>query len=155
MTTRLSRLICAGLTWAALFGAAEARPQRRASPPRPWSWEGTYRYQEGVGRGGEFVEHTLVVTRAGGGLAATLEAAGFQTSISLKCEAREEGNRLLLYFKEYGEDNLAAEYRKGELLLTLERAGPPPAGGKLLTRWAAYRPVLRKAKGAGVYFRKV
>jgi len=114
-------------------------------------WEGSYLFQEG--EGGHFVEHTLKVYRLGGELVADLDAAGFQTAVSLRCDAKVQGAKVNLYFRSYREENIGEPYRKGQLLLSLETAG---AGrrSRLLTSWGAYRPVFRRPKGPGVFFRK-
>lgn len=114
-------------------------------------WEGSYLFQEG--EGGHFVEHTLKVYRLDGKLVADLDAAGFQTAVSLRCDAKGEGAKLNLYFRSYRKENIGEPYRKGQLLLSLATAG---AGRRqrLLTYWGAYQPVFRRPKGAGVYFRK-
>ncbi len=118
------------------------------------TWEGTYTFQEAEGRSaGAFVEHTLVVRRDGDGFIADIDADGFQTSRSLRCSANPEGNKLSLYFQAYREGNITTPYRKGQLLLALEKT---QVGGRsrLLTYWAAYRPTLTTAPGGRVYFRR-
>lgn len=115
------------------------------------SWEGSYLFQEG--EGGQFVEHTIKVYRVGEELVADLDAAGFQTAVSLRCDAKVEGEKLNLYFHSYREENVGEPYRKGQLLLSLEKAGPGRRV-RLLTRWGAYRPVFRRPKSPGVYFKK-
>jgi hypothetical protein len=153
---------------AAFFSVAAAQsPRRRNTFPPPANtsnsqtdqsaWEGTYTFQEGGGRTaggtGEFVEHTVVVRREGDTLIADLDADGFQTSRSLRCSVKAEGDKLSLYFQSYREDNIFTPYKKGQLLLTLERS---MAGGrnKLLTYWGAYQPALNAARGGRVYFKK-
>ncbi|MDQ3802752.1 MAG: DUF5991 domain-containing protein [Acidobacteriota bacterium] len=99
------------------------------------------------------VEHTLVVYRRGGNLIADLDAAGFQTSVSLRCEAKVEGDRINFYFRSYREDNASEPYREGQLLLSLERdktRGRP----RLLTHWGAYQPAFGAGRSGRVSFRK-
>lgn len=125
---------------------------RAAAAKTDLAWEGSYIFQEG-GERGSFVEHTIKIYRQGSDLIADLDAAGFQTAVSLRCDTKAEGASLNLYFRSYREENIGEPYRKGQLLLSLERA----ANGKrtkLLTTWRAYRPVFREPKGPGVYFRK-
>jgi hypothetical protein len=153
---------------AALFSAAAAQSPRRRDtiPPRAnapnsridqSAWEGIYTFQESGGRTtggtGEFVEHTLVIHRQGDGLIADIDANGFQTSRSLRCRAKTEGDKLSLYFLSYREGNVFTPYQKGQLLLTLERSG---VGGRsrVLTYWGAYQPALSNARGGRVYFKK-
>jgi hypothetical protein len=153
---------------AAFFPVAAAqRPHRRGSlPPQSNTsnsqsaqnnWEGTYTFQEGGGRTsggtGEFVMHTFVITRQGDRLVADIDADGFQTSRSLRCTARTEGDKLGLYFESYREGNVFTPYKKGQLLLTLERS---MLGGRtrLLTYWGAYQPALITAHGGRIYFKK-
>jgi hypothetical protein len=109
-------------------------------------------FRRGGGRG-SFVEHTIKVYRQGSHLVADLDAAGFQTAVSLRCDAKVEGAKLDLYFHSYRDETVGEPYRKGQLLLSLEKA-KPGRRASLLTNWGAYRPVFRRPKGAGVYFRK-
>jgi hypothetical protein len=153
---------------AALFpvAAAQSPRHRHILPPKtPPSinqsdqnaWEGTYSFQEGGGRTasgtGEFVEHIIVFSRQGDWLIANIDTNGFQTSRSLRCTVKAEGDKLSLYFQSYREGNVFTPYRKGQLLLTLERS---MAGGRtrLLTYWGAYQPALITARNGRVYFKK-
>jgi hypothetical protein len=146
--------------------AAQSPRHRNTLPPRASTsqiqtdqsaWEGTYTYQEGGGRTaggtGEFVEHTLVIRRRGEELSADIDANGFQTSRSLRCSAKAEGDKLNLYFQGYREGNVFTPYQKGQLLLTLERS---TVGGRprVLTYWGAYQPAFSSARGGRVYFKK-
>jgi hypothetical protein len=143
---------------AASPGAEEParRADGRVSAGRA-AWEGTYTFQEGGGRTsgdtGMFIEHTIKVYRRGEELFADLDAAGFQVSISLRCVAKAEGDRLNLYFESYREDNITEPYRRGQLLLSLERSASRRKA-RILTYWAAYRPAYQRAKSGRVYFRK-
>ncbi|MDQ3818166.1 MAG: DUF5991 domain-containing protein, partial [Acidobacteriota bacterium] len=79
----------------------------------PNTWEGTYTFQEVGGRSagaGAFVDHTLVVRREGNDLVADIDADGFQTSRSLRCTAKAEGDKLSLYFQAYREGNISTPY---------------------------------------------
>ncbi len=100
-----------------------------------------------------FVEHTLKMYRRSGELVADLDASGFQVSTSLRCSAKVDGGKLSLHFESYREDNITEPYRKGQLLLSLERASAA-ANARILTRWAAYRPAFQAARSGRVYFRK-
>lgn len=121
------------------------------------SWKGTYIFQEGGGRSaggtGMIVEHTITIYLRGSALIADIDAAGYQTSISLRCDARIEGNRISFYFNSYREDNVMASYNKGELLLALEKS-TSSRKSKISTYWFAYKPVFAHAKNGRVYFRK-
>jgi hypothetical protein len=153
---------------AAFFPVAAAQsPRRRITiPPQApplnnqsdqSSWEGTYTFQEGGGRTaggtGEFVEHTLVIRRRGDELTADIEANGFQTSRSLRCSTKAEGDKLHLYFQSYREGNVFTPYQKGQLLLTLERSAVGRRS-RVLTYWGAYQPALNSLRGGRVYFKK-
>lgn len=141
---------------AARPGTGEGARRGRISADRA-AWEGTYTFQEGGGRtaggAGMFVEHTISVYRRGEGLIADVDAAGFQVSVSLRCEAKAEGPRLNLYFESYREGNITEPYRRGQLLLSLERS-TYRGKARILTYWAAYRPAFQTPKGGRVYFRK-
>jgi hypothetical protein len=121
-------------------------------------WLGSYVFDEDGGRnaGGTviFISHQLEVAEADDGLIAMLQSNGYQTSKDLLCRAKTQGNRLLLYFESYGENNVFETYEKGDLLLTLERK---TAKGKteILTYWNKFQPVVPKNEKSGkVYFRK-
>lgn len=145
-----------------------AQAGSRAKDTRPYSttsqsvldqtvWEGTYTFQESEGRTakgtGTFVEHTLRIYRQGNALLADIDANGFQTARSLRCETKTEGNKISFYFQSYREDHTFPEYRKGQLLLILEKAS---VGGRtrILTRWGSYQPIFNTAGNRRVYFRK-
>jgi hypothetical protein len=165
LTASLSLLLTSPLTSA--FAAQHGRRAREVRLPRPAvvestqgqdNWEGSYEYGEGGGQtaggAGMIVTHELVVYKHGDSLVADLDADGFQTSRSLRCDAREEGGKLNLYFNGYREGNILSQYKKGQLLLALERTtlrGRP----RLLTYWRAYQPALKDLPSGRVYFKKV
>jgi hypothetical protein len=121
-------------------------------------WEGTYEFSEGGGRTaggtGMIITHTLVIRKHGDALGCDLDADGFQTSVSLRCDAREEDGKLNLYFNSYREGNAFTRYRKGQLLLTLERS-TVRGKSKLLTYWNAYQPALKTLINGRAYFKRV
>src|SRR5947207_8970063 len=105
-------LILCLMVLTALFTARAQTSRRNTGMPpdrshkqdvsTPASWEGTYIFQEGGGRtqggAGMTVEHTIRVYRKDDDLIADLDAAGFQTSVSLRCSTKVEGEKLSLYF---------------------------------------------------------
>lgn len=118
-------------------------------------WTGRYEFEESGGKtsGGTavVVSHEIEVFETDDGLIAMIKSQGFQTSRDLVCKARIEGAKMLLFFESYGEDNVLATYKDGELLLTLERKKD-----ELLTHWGAFQPVTGNyAKSGKVYFQKV
>ena len=140
--------------------AQNRHPSRITRPPVSTTeksdqgvWQGTYTFQEGGGRAGAFVEHTIVVSRQGGALIADIDADGFQTARSLSCSTKVEGAKLNLYFQRYREGNVFEPYQSGQFLLALERS---IAGGrtKVLTHWGAYQPALNPVRSGRVYFKK-
>jgi len=122
-------------------------------------WKGSYFFAENGGRnaGGTaiLITHELNVFDSGdGGLAASIESNGYQTSRDLICTAKVEGAKLMIYFQNYGENNMFEPYEQGDLLLTLERKGEK---GKtsILTYWGKFTPVIEKNEKQGkVYFEK-
>lgn len=123
------------------------------------SWAGTYEFDEDGGKtvGGTaiFVSHELDIIETDDGFAAVLKSSGYQTSTDLQCTTKADGSRLLIYFDEYGEDNIFENYKKGELLLTLERKSDNKAE-TILTYWGAFKPIAKKNDKSGrVYFVKV
>jgi hypothetical protein len=123
------------------------------------SWTGNYEFDEDGGKtvGGTaiFVTHQLEIKQTGDGLLATIQSNGYQTSIDLVGTVKTEGDKLLIYFDSYGENNVFENYEQGDLLLTLEKK---TAKGKteLLTFWNKFQPVVPKNEKSGkVYFKKV
>ncbi len=118
-------------------------------------WTGRYEFEESGGKtpGGTAVtvNHEIEIFETDDGLVAMIKSQGFQTSRDLVCRARVEGDKLLVFFGSYGEDNVLATYKDGELLLTLERKKD-----ELLTHWGAFQPVTGNyGKSGKVYFRKL
>ena len=121
-------------------------------------WLGSYTFDEDGGKnaGGSaiFIAHQIDVREADDGLIAMIQSNGYQTSKDLICTTKIDGNKLLIYFDSYGENNLFEPYEKGDLLLTLERR---TVKGKteLLTFWAKFTPIVTKNEKTGkVYFIK-
>jgi hypothetical protein len=121
-------------------------------------WAGTYEFDEGgghtAGSTGMIVTHKLAIYKRGDALLCDLDADGYQTSVSLRCDAREEGGKLNLYFDSYREGNVLTQYKKGQLLLSLEKTTVREKS-KLLTYWSAYQPALNDLPSGKVYFKKV
>jgi hypothetical protein len=122
------------------------------------SWIGTYEYGEDGGKnaGGAaiYISHEINVERNGDKLSAFISSQGYMTSRALNCTTEIAGNRLKIYFSDYGEDNMFEPYKKGDLLLTLERKR---VKGKnvILTYWNKFEPAaLAKWKNGRVYFTK-
>lgn len=121
-------------------------------------WVGTYTFDEDGGRnaGGTaiFIAHQLMILESDDGLIAHLESNGYQTSKDLNCRAKVNGNKLEIYFDNYGENNVFESYDKGDLLFTLERRtvkGKP----EIATFWGRFFPIVPKNEKTGkVYFVK-
>jgi hypothetical protein len=121
-------------------------------------WLGSYAFDEDGGKtaGGTaiFVAHQLDISESDDGLIATLQSNGYQTSKDLLCTAKAEGGKLLIYFESYGENNIFEPYRKGDLLLTLERKTVKNKT-EILTYWGKFEPIVPKNEKTGkVYFQK-
>lgn len=138
-------------------GVQSARAQRLS--PQSRAWLGTYGYTELAGRttGGTaiVISHVIHVDEENGALFADVSSDGYQTYRRLRCDARIVGNRLHLYYlnNNYSDGYNAPEmYRRGELLLTLERT----RNGRILTFWRAMQPAaLRRWSNGRVYFTRV
>lgn len=122
------------------------------------SWIGSYEFSEDGGRttGGTkiFVTHELRINQTEDGLMATLQSNGYQTSVDLIGTAKIEGDKLLIYFDSYGENNVFENYEQGDLLLTLERKTVKNKT-EILTYWNKFQPVVPKNEKSGnVYFIK-
>lgn len=119
------------------------------------SWVGSYEFDEDGGKtaGGTaiFVSHRIDITESDDGLIAMIQSNGYQTSKDLVGKAKVEGNKLLIYFEYYGENNIFETYEKGDLLLTLERKKD-----EILTIWGKFQPIVKKNEKSGkVYFKKL
>lgn len=119
------------------------------------NWVGAYQFDEDGGKteGGTPIQiyHTIDVRETANGLMATIKSDGFQTSIDLICTTKVENNKLLIYFADYGENNVFEKYKDGDLLLTLERKSEK----EILTFWSKFQPSIEKNEKSGkVYFRK-
>ncbi len=122
------------------------------------NWVGSYEFDEDGGKtaGGTaiFITHELFIEQTESGLLATLNSNGYQTSSELIGTAKAEGDKLLIYFDSYGENNMFEKYEQGDLLLTLEKK---TLKGKteILTFWNKFQPAIEKNEKAGkVYFKK-
>lgn len=121
-------------------------------------WKGSYVFDENGGKtaGGSaiLISHELNILDGGDGLVATLQSNGYQTSTDLICTAKSSGQKLMIYFQGYGENNMFEPYNPGDLLLTLERKvekGKPV----VLTYWGKFTPAIPKNEKSGkVYFEK-
>lgn len=118
-------------------------------------WTGFYEFNEDGGKteGGTPIQiyHTLEVRETADGLMATIKSNGFQTSVNLICTTKTENNKLLIYFADYGEDNMFEKYKEGDLLLTLEAKSK----NEILTFWGKFQPSIEKNNKSGkVYFKK-
>lgn len=121
-------------------------------------WVGNYDFTENGGRTaggtGIVITHEIEVIDGGDGLIAAVKSNGYQTSVDLNCIAKADGQKLLIYFESYGEDNIFEPYKKGDLLLTLERK---TIKGKeiILTYWGAFGPSIEKNNRSGKeYFKR-
>ncbi len=122
------------------------------------SWVGTYDFDEDGGKtvGGTriFIYHQIEIKKTDDGLLATIQSNGYQTSIDLVGTVKADGNKLMIYFDSYGENNMFENYEQGDLLLTLEKK---TAKGKteILTYWNKFQPIVPTNEKSGkVYFKK-
>lgn len=121
-------------------------------------WVGNYEFSEDGGRnaGGTaiFIQHDIEIVSGDDGLIAFVKSNGYQTSKDLVCTAKIEGGRLNIYFESYGEDNVFESYKKGDLLLGLERK-TDKGNTVLLTHWGKFTPIIsKKDKFGKTYFTK-
>jgi hypothetical protein len=121
-------------------------------------WVGEYSFGENGGEtaGGSkiYIINTLKITQEGDKLNAHLYSQGFQTSKDIYADVKIESNKLMLYFRETGEDNVLGDYKKGGLLLTLERK-EIDGKTKILTYLGEFKPSLEANEKSGeIYFEK-
>ncbi|CAN5641343.1 hypothetical protein BH20ACI4_BH20ACI4_25250 [soil metagenome] len=122
-------------------------------------WTGNYEFNEDGGKtvGGTtiFVTHQLEIRQTDDGLLATIQSNGYQTSIDLVGTVKTEGDKLMIYFDSYGENNIFENYEQGDLLLSLEKK-TTKGKTELLTFWNKFQPVVPKNEKSGkVYFKRV
>jgi len=122
------------------------------------TWIGSYLFEEDGGKnaGGAaiFIGHELNIFEGDGGLVATLQSNGHQTSAELVCSTKVDGSRLMIYFESYGENNRFEHYESGDLLFSLERKAEKGTT-TVLTHWGKFTPAFPKYQKPGkVYFEK-
>jgi len=144
----LRKILIASLFVLAFFSAASAQKE----------WLGSYSFEEDGGKnaGGAaiYISHRIDVSESDEGLIANVQSNGYQTAKELICTTKIEGNKLLIYFSNYGENNMFETYEQGDLLLTLE-SKTVKGKTEILTFWGKFQPVVPKNEKTGkVYFQK-
>jgi hypothetical protein len=116
-----------------LLGFAFVVPALAAGP-----WDGTYVYEQGLGRGaggiGLFITHTLSID----GPQCRLKAEGYQTDTYIRCKATVKGDSLEVSFASFKGGALlnrygVKEYAANQPLFTLTRKG-----NAIATTWQGY-----------------
>ena len=123
----------ARLAAALCLGVAFATSALAAGP-----WDGTYVYEQGLGKGAGgislFVTHTLTID----GSQCRLTAEGYQTDTTIRCKARARGDKLDVSFVSFKDGSTlnrfgVREYTANQPLFTLTRQGDGIA-----TTWQGY-----------------
>ncbi|MEO6588055.1 MAG: DUF5991 domain-containing protein [Pyrinomonadaceae bacterium] len=122
------------------------------------TWIGSYEFDEDGGKtvGGSaiFITHELEIKQTGDGILATIQSSGYQTSTNLVGTVKTEGDKLMIYFDSYGENNMFEKYEQGDLLFTLEKK-MTKGKTEILTFWNKFEPVIDKNQKSGkVYFKE-
>ena len=122
------------------------------------AWIGDYTFDEDGGKnaGGAtiFISHELRVFESDGALKAMLQSKGYQTSVDVVGTGKVAGDKLVIYFESYGEDNMFETYSPGDLLFTLERK-TEKGKAVVLTHWGKFTASIpRYSKSGKVYFQK-
>jgi hypothetical protein len=122
------------------------------------SWVGSYEFNEDGGKtvGGTaiFITHQIEIKQTDDGLMAAIQSNGYQTSVDLVGTAKTDGDKLMIYFDSYGENNVFENYEQGDLLLTLEMKKNKNKT-ELLTYWNKFQPAVPKNEKSGkVYFKR-
>jgi hypothetical protein len=138
---------------ARLGAAAFASLAVAASAFAAGPWDGTYVYEQGLGKGASgislFVTHTLTID----GRQCRLKAEGYQTDTYIRCRATMKGDSLEVSFVSFSDGATlnrygVKEYTANQPLFTLTRKGDAIA-----TSWQGYnrndfdtagRPTFRK-----------
>ncbi len=115
-------------------------------------WIGIYEFVEDGGKTaggtGIVVSHEIQIMDSDNGLIATVKSNGYQTSVDILCLVKVQGNKAILNFEGYGDDNVFENYTKGQLVLTFEQKGK-----SILTHWGSFKPSIAKNEKSGkVYF---
>lgn len=115
-------------------------------------WIGIYEFVEDGGKTaggtGIVISHEIQIMDSDKGLVATVKSNGFQTSVDILCLVKIQGNKAILNFEGYGDDNVFENFSRGDLMLTLEQKGK-----STLTHWGKFRPSIEKHEKSGkVYF---
>lgn len=121
-------------------------------------WVGSYEFDEDGGKTGAgtpiYIVHQLDILETDDGLIAIIQSNGFQTLRDLIATTKIVGNRLNIYFENYGENNSLQPYKSGELLFSLERKSTKDTT-EFLTFWDKFQPGVPKNEKSGkVYFKK-
>lgn len=121
------------------------------------NWVGEYFFGEDGGKtaGGTpiYIAHTIKVTEKNSKLDAHIYSQGYQTSADIYADVIAESNKIRFYFREKGKDQHTGQYKKGDLLLTLQW-GNINGIEKFLTYWGNFKPSLDANEKSGeVYFR--
>ncbi|MBI2827443.1 MAG: hypothetical protein HYX69_22440 [Planctomycetia bacterium] len=123
----------ARLAAAAFLGFAFVASALAAGP-----WDGTYVYEQGLGKGAGgislFVTHTLTID----GPQCRLMVEGYQTDTNIRCKATAVGDRLEVAFVSFGDGSTlnrfgVREYTANQPLFTLTRQG-----NAIATTWQGY-----------------
>lgn len=123
------------------------------------NWIGSYEFDEDGGKtvGGTriFISHQIEIKKTDDGLLATIQSNGYQTSIDLVGTVKADGDKLMICFDSYGENNMFENYEQGDLLLTLERITTKEKT-EILTYWSKFQPIVPTNEKSGkVYFKKI
>ena len=117
-------------------------------------WDGTYVYEQGLGKGAGgislFVTHTLSID----GPQCRLKAEGYQTDTSIRCKATAKGDSLEVSFVSFKDGATlnrygVKEYAANQPLFTLTRKG-----SAIATTWQGYNRTPFDAAGPPT-FRKL
>lgn len=157
MKNRLAQGTCFLLSLTAGFvlpltAGQKPKPPAPAATPAPQiNWEGFYVFEEfGSRQSGQFVLHTVKITKKGNTLTAVVDSEGLQIANHMACDTKIEGNTIHIFLNSYGKDNIGEPYQPNERLFTLEKT----PDGKVLTYWGALKPQIYSLKSGGAYFRK-
>ncbi len=133
--------------------AASAPVVKRMTDTSSFGWEGVYSFDEAWETEGQdiknIITYELDVARRGDSLLAEFNADGYMTSIHAHCTTIPSDERLVVLFKEAGEDNMFNQAGEGDTLFTLVRRGD-----RLLTFWGVMAPQATELEDGTPYFKK-
>ncbi|CAN5813597.1 hypothetical protein BH11PSE3_BH11PSE3_36350 [soil metagenome] len=109
-----------------------------AAPQAAGPWDGTYVYEQGLGKnpGGMalFVTHTLKIN----GAECRIDAEGVQTNEHIRCKATPNGDKLAVAFVSFQDGGMANQFGKKQYTANQPLFALTRQGAAIATTWQGY-----------------